>query len=602
VSNDDDHYRFVRQYAPTLQARNTEDAFGRETITWVDDKTLPVKEQTVYASGAKNLITSYENQSVKVEKILEDLGEEAVSKIQVYEDGTPVEDELDTDTEFGGRGSTIEVYAHTATAEGDTAEYRVIVINTYAGKAVQGSDAKKTITVDGMKVSDTSIAKDDIVLYTKAGSKIQSTEVLEGTKGVVTATGSTGAGPAKEDYIRIDGVQKYASKNATLLDEDENDVDPITSIASATFYYDDFGNIIYAANVGPITKDVDGYAWVVSANSKAADEGNLLDASTEAQAKVKIVDLTTGAVSVVNQGIVVDGPTTYYANKFGGKNSDATVGTDNNYTGVIATEELANQAAFAGYYGYYVLDDGSYVFEEVADAVVAKGVAVAGTVTSDTVTDKGVATVGISGVYADSATVLTVISGEHDKYTAVSYTGIANFPKIEADSEGLAVLVTYKGTKAVSVVVFGGEAEATAKTYGAYVGVGETDVTNGIYTHIFYVNDNEVTYSTTDGDASFEEGVVYTIETTPKGDLDVDSTAAVTNTVEGTVVTDSDTYIVVSDNADPIYKADGVQTYDISKDKEGIKKDATVTVYTDTVGEKTVAVYIVVSDPEEDDE
>jgi hypothetical protein len=572
VSTDDTKFKFVRQYAPKLDSRTDEDDFKRPTKIWVDDTDLAVSKQTVYATGTYDMVASYENESVKIGKILDDLGEAETaysSKIEkLYIDGydTTVSG---ANQEVGGRGSVIEVYEVNN-------KYRVVVINTYAAKATETTyNGKKVGAVENLAIKDGSVKKDDIVLYTKVAgalnvaTKIVSYEVIEGTDAQVSAVGTDKG----EAYLNIGGEKKF--KSATYVNATYG------SITEATFYYDTYGNVILTEDTTVFNKTVDGYLYVTNFECKAAST-SILNGS-DAQAKLEVIDLTTGTKSVVNQAVVYDPVSTkwFYAKQDGTATSTevgAASSTDNN---VAIARSGVNQVA-AGFYGYYLLDDGSYVLEELSAPTTVVATDASSSNTSGTIIDKGVATVaGAAGIYADANTTLTYLTATGATYTATTVTGIANFPKLTGKSATKVLTVNNDKNKITAIYVIEAEDGATvAKTYGMFKDYGEYDYATGVQTYYFVVNNDVVSYTKKTGAAdnsTYTKNKVYDVSTDAKGEL-----VAVANdsTVKGTVVDFTNDYIVVNTGSNVVvYYSDDVQKVDATKDQTGLVPGAYVVVY-----------------------
>jgi hypothetical protein len=613
-STNDKNYKWIRQYVPTLVKDTTTktDEYGRSYTVWAD-KTG--KGQTVYAEDLGETVASYENQKVTAKNLSDDLDMTSATNIVVYEDGvkdstnTTVGAKLSSASAYlGGRGSVVEVYD--ITAEGAaTPTYQIVVINTYTAKVGEIKKTDKTVKLtyaaDGsyIEVPVEGLAKGDVVSFNlgknaKGNAEAYNVTVLESANIKVTATGT--AQPEGAAYVRIDGTQTFASEN--ILYDEKSDASAIGEIVAGSVYYDTYGNILYVGEAEVNNKTVDGYAIVKASNSTMST--SLLDGSVAA--KLKIVDLATGTESVVDQAIVNDQGTWKYADK-NGKASTATgaaVGTNNNLVFTNDAASASTAVVADTIYGYYVLDDGSYVLETVA----LSGATLLTYSANEVIADKGVATFKTEANYADSTTTLTVLTEDKGAYTASTVTGIANFTKLVAPNNNAKALVVADSTKhqIKAVYVLGSSNGATtAKTYGLFKGYGDYNVETKVQEYNFLIGDDIVTYTAkqaggTADNSSFAQNVVYEISVDEKGDLkttDVAATAVGTTASPKVVTKVTDSYIVVDGTA--VYFNDNIQTVDLSKDETGLKDGASVIYYTETSGtpSKTTVVFITVVDP-----
>jgi hypothetical protein len=610
-TGDSKDFKFVRQYAPTLVASTATDVYGREYKTWTNGKSGA--EHETYAES-DTLLASYENKVVKFEDIEDDIdllaGNEGL--FQVYVDGTKVADTsgYDKDTEFGGRGSVVEVYKHNPADDKDTAQYRIVVINTYVAvvgdikpdsdtveltyKIGYNQSTSKDITATA-KAAVADLAKGDIVSFNvgAVSKKVSAYNVtkLTGTAVKVTAYGNTGM-PTNENYVRIDGEQVFASKYQSKAADNEATV--FTAIKTATVYYDSYGNILYYTDsTDTIARSVDGYVLVVASESKAGDATKLLGAAPEA--KAQIVDLETGKTSVVDRAYMLDGTTYKYTTKTGAAGAEV--------------KNATSDALTAGFYAYYLTDDGKYIFED-ASATAAVLSVKAGTdgtqlATNDVIVNKGQAQVGnFTGAFADANTKVTTIDkvGSTGTYKASTVTGIANYNKIQAKSTTQA-LVIYSNKKVSNVVIYNsGTTDAAVvdtNTYGMLKSQNDIPTDdNGVktYKYTFVVNGQDVEYtSTTDLNFATNQNKVYEISEA-NGIVTFNPVTAEYSKATVTLVTD--TYIVVNDTY-VIYKdANNYHETDVSRAHEGVVKGATVTTYKSTFAGNTAnTAYVVVVDP-----
>jgi hypothetical protein len=443
------------------------------------------------------------------------------------------------------------------------------------------------------------------VLYTKklntagnATEKIVSVEKAESAQGKPTGYGTEKA----VNFVRIDGEKVYLSENiakvkvngqaATLTTNSG-----IAEVDSATFYYDTYGNIIYVGDPIKEEKTLDGYVYVTEQTWTAPAEGTFAAAVT-VSAKSQVVDLATGTVSIIDEA-VVQGTGSDSANWYLAK-ADGTNGTK-------ITGSRGNSGV--GYYGYYKLDDGTYVLEKVTATSVtgAKETAVVPTtVASGTadiaVTDSTKINNNQALGYADENTVLTYIEvGTPNKVTTV--TGIANFPKAlkaQSDVSNTPVLVLRdaKTTKITNVYVYN-PATATAKdpevvthTYGMFKQNGEYDKATDKTTYVFTVNGVDTTY-VGKKTLSFTPDSIYEIVLEDGEITQIDALVLADANKSKEVKVITSTYVVI-DSSTIVNLAEGYQIIDKSTAQKGFVVGATVSVYTVTESEVTKGVFIVV--------
>jgi hypothetical protein len=585
------------------QATSTDD-FGRPTQEY---KAYGADE--AYATYVADATLTYEDQSVTYAEIIKALGD-SKAKFVIYEDGytsksvasTPANP---TTTSVGGKGSTVEVYTINASEN----EYRVVVINTYAAVLGEGAVNEATesteayIQVEGssekgqFKTAD--YAKGDVVLYTKKLSAVDATEKIVSVEKAESAQGKpTGYGSDKAvDFVRIDGEKVYLSKEiAKVTGATYNTSELIagseSTLAKATFYYDTFGNIIYVGKAVTDEIKLDGYVYVLAISATGANDLK----GTEASVKYRVVDLETGAISIVNAALA--------ANKNGELEyalKDGTAG------GTAPTDD---DSKTAGFYGYYKMEDGSIVLEDVASSGNANTVgAIAVSATGNTyniaATDSSVINNSQDYGYADENTVLTYIEVATPN-VVTTVTGIANFPSVlkadgtTAGNTKILMVRDTETTKMTHVYVYNvGEntpkaGEEAAKTFGYFLSAGEYDKATNTKTYTFVVNGAETTYVGA-STLSFATESVYEIKLNSKGEIistgsDKLSAQADCSNKKVTVIAGS---YVVLETAGKVSLADGYQVYDQSTAKKGYVVDATVSVYTDG----TNNVFIVVENP-----
>jgi hypothetical protein len=545
---------------------NTKDAFGRKTKTITDGD----KVEVVLADEPVLTYTTATTDG----KIAAALGATVTKKVNltVITDGdaAAAADVAKTgDNVIGGNGTLVEVYK---TAK-DT--YDVVVINTYvatlakkditaAKKATASQDAAAAyITIDEMTYETDAFAAGDVVLYTVVNDEIQNVVKASSVSGSITASA--------KGYVRVNGTKYELSANAELT---AGAGTLAVSSTTNTYYLDSYGYIIEAA-AGEVAEVETDYIYVLNTAAAASksngDASDLFTESTSsaASAQAQVLDLTTGKISVVNQGVVksTDGKY-YYADK----------------TGAATTNLVANLAAdrtdgafTPAIYEYATLSDGSIVLVKAADLA---------TVT----TEKGKASLGnddsVSGKYANASTVITLVettaneSGAVVSATVTTYTGIANFPTLTAES---ALVVANKSGLVSSIVVVKEKETEETVNYAIYAGEGETDTTGTKVA--FYVGGERVEYYL---DEEFEteltEDTVYDV-TVDGGVLTAaDAVEATGSSVEVKAV--ESTFITYGDTNTVVYLADEVAVYDATNSyaKATLEAGDTVNYYTNESG------------------
>jgi hypothetical protein len=624
-------YKWIRQYAPTLYKVQEDDStdihsftdeYGRSYTAWADSK--KAKGATIYGKDYDEAVATYENVAVTYQTLSKDLGitgEEAVTYIR---DGSAVTNtgtkpgtfkgdgalKADLSGSFGGRGSTVQIYKSGST-------YKVVEINTYV--AVVGTIGKdaKTVTLNKGETSEAiasveGLAKGDIVSYNLGTAKTPSTVTAYNVTKLENATAITteASGDDKgEAYIRQGETKYFASKNlqaASSVPTEINAASKIKAIGEANVYLDTYGNILYiAAGSKTVTKQPNGYVYVIEKQSKTSVEG--LVNGTAAVAARKIVNLETGEVSTVTEAVVkAPNGSYYYANQWG------TAGT----TAVTASSSASNSQndggveAVGSYVAYYLLDDGTYVFEDTInpsayiDPTITKGSS-----SEVVLIEKGKAVVAeTDDAYSTASTVLTTITVDHDKYTPTSVTGYANFPEIKESStdDVTKMLVLKDKDKITNIYILNGSttagtAAADPNTYGMLTAIGEVTTTvDGVQTfnYTFKVNGEEKTYQYKEDQELDQDdvGTVFMIGAAPANKLTAltDQTYGYNETSNPTgsakVVSVGDGYIVVkaaekaskpeySENAEVVYLMSGCRVEGLKPDSDELGVDSIVHIY-----------------------
>jgi hypothetical protein len=553
----------------------TIDKFGRPTA-----KYQAAGAKDPYATYVADPDLTYEDQTVEVADIVKALGDDD-AKFVTYEDGYAASTTPAAPTDkatVGHKGSTVEVY----TIDAASHSYRIVVINTYAKKLVKAdvvaatADAEAYIQVEGSagagRYETADYAEGDVILYTQTKNGSGTTAIVSVEKAESAEGKPTGSGNDGYAFVRIDGEKVYLS-NGIVGEKNTNAL--IAALTNATLYFDTFGNIVYAQETSATVSErtVDGYVYLIA--GQATDANEL--AGTEASAKYQILDLATGTKSVVNAAIVADAAgTVKYATK------DGTAGN-------VEVSQTLSPAA-GTFYGYYKLDDGSYVLESVTDESVSGGVQYV---------VKDMKQLGGSletSFYVGSSTELTYVAKETYKVTTV--VGNANFPTltstVDTTTTKISVVKNVKTNMIEKIFVFdatpSAEEVVSASSYGMYVKDGEYDKASDTQEYVFLVNGVE-TAVTGVKDLKFTKDLIYDLKTT---NGKVASVVAVseknTGTMKAVEAIDS-TYIKVADT-EAINLAEGYQVVDLSTAKKGLFVGANVLTYYVS----STAVFIVVVD------
>ena len=514
------------------------DAFGRTSTTYVDKDNA----KKVYASFAATPVLTYTT-AVNPVKIATTLGATTSEGVEltVITNGRPAAAETvkrgETKTDIGGQGTLVEVYK---TAAG---KYNVVVIETFVKKlgkndvvaakpATTSEDAKAAHVVleTGLTYDTTAFKAGDVVLYTKSTENGTDYSVVNVVKadssvGKITATAA--------DYFRVDGAKvvksahaKYTSTATTPVANSEWNGTNSPIVANATqavsFFYDNYGNVIYAERGAAAAATVeDQYIYVLASAASVTKDGDGLfdEGNTDALAQAKVLNLETGKVEVVDLAVVKNtAGQPVYATRTGAA-SAKTVTTTNGPTDSVFS---------VGLHKFVKLENGTYAIETGAAE------------TGESITlEKGSAKA--DNYYLTAKTVLTVVdytldsTGAITGATVTNATGYANF----ADATYAGAIVTADDSNFVSsILVVKAKADVTtAANYAFYKGVGETDVDGKTY-YEFYVNGEVVSYVDNDGkyDGSnaWATGKVYdlTVNATAGTVTGVEKTAEVTGTVK----------------------------------------------------------------------
>jgi hypothetical protein len=371
-----------------------------------------------------------------------------------------------------GNGVLVEVYANA-----DKEITGVVTVEESFGQiskvtaANEATDTARKITVGGKTFETESFAEKDYVLYTLYNNNIVSVIAAPTVQGSVTAKGA--------DYIRIDGTKYEFAANANTS------VATYTSYtATYTFYLDSYGYIVDSAVV---TAGETALNYVYVADSLGVNTTSLAASNISAKLSIVNFDGTTA---------VVDYATTVATAASTGISVGDTVYTKPD--GTVAVVPNNSVLVTAGFYSYTVNSDGKYTLTDLVATKAAEKV----TSAQDITVNKGTAAVtNISGLLANSSTVLTLVNGG----TATTYTGIANFPANTTFTVGSSsgqvkgIFYTYTGTTIDQIVVIGGTVTVTEPdVYAVYLGQGESSASGTVYNFLLSDGTTKEYTSTTD--------------------------------------------------------------------------------------------------------
>ena len=526
------------------------------------------KTSVVYTAAAEPVLTY--TAGVKAEKIKKDLG-------YATKDFDDCDLDIADNAQYG-KGVLVEVYNADVRAT-EEVEYYVNVIETYAYKLTDDGDiidakaatdkadeVKAAIVLPGVEVDYETAAyeKGDVILYnigTNADGETIAVNVAkaESITGKVTATAAA--------YVKIDGV-KY---------ETADRVTPPTLNTTAVYYLDQYGYIKYMGDVQAPRINTKVIA-VLAEEYKEAQAGSLIAEDKAPVAKLQVLDLETGVVSVVDRAVVLEKNGNYYFAGIDGKATETEVENGNNGDGKSIT-----------YYKYVVLEDGTYALGD--------------TVAPETVEIKqGQATIA-EGKTATSKTTLTVVTYKTDRSGAITgatvetVTGIANFPKTALTS---AFVTAKDGVVSALTVVKAAVVTADPAEYAIYAGKGE--VADRSFEYNFVVAGETVTYVAEAAIEALEalEGGEIVSYTLKAGKLF--AAEAVTGT-EATVAVVDETFFTDAAGVAHYFAAD-VEIVDEGAEyavAEGIAAEDEITYITGTnaVTKATEVVYILIAAVEE---
>jgi hypothetical protein len=513
-----------------LQKGTSSDDFGRTSKVYTNGQTGTA--EVTYASFEPTAALTY-TEATTYGAIVKALGYKKATdtvNFNVYTNsststsanGKTIADTTAADT-VGDQGTLVEVYA-TSTAN----TYDLVIVDTYvdtltsadivAANETAGTPAviKLADPAQGADLSfeTTDFSANDVVLYTVSGTTVVSVVKAPAISGMISATGS--------NYVRVDGTQKkLAANNIDNVTIGTTPGYTNTNSATYTYYLDNYGNIIHAV-LGTQTNASVNYVYVINAKSVGANNsnGNDLFNNSEvsaAAAQAKVIDLSTGTISVKNIGIVKDSAGAYYYADAAGAATATAVSTDN-------VPVFVNP----GYYTYTELSDGSIVLGATAS-------------TTNVTLLKDTATVA-TGVYANASTKVNVITytANYASTSLTTYTGIANFP---ATSQAETALVVQANNMASSIIVVKAANVTTPVNYAIYKGTGENSQASG-QAYEFYVDGEVVSYYLAGSETvTANAGDVVNLTLT-NGKISADVTAETAKIPSLTVTVVEDTYLV----------------------------------------------------------
>lgn len=483
------------------------DEFDRPYVTWDNGSN---DNLVVYATNYAEPVLYYSNKTVKVADVEKALGEgAAISEIYINgEDKTSEEP-----TEIGDLSTEVEIYAT------DTKNQYIAIVMELQVMEIN----EAALEIDAFA----DLEEGDVVTYFQGqdanGEPVYSNITkLEGVEGKITAVAG--------DYLRLDNGDPIYK--ATKIAGDE-----IGLNNEVTAYIDSYGNLIYLVTKEAAAQEErqpDGYAYVLyeQAAVTASQPGDLFDETVDgsAAAKAQIIDLTAGAAGdkavVVDVAVAKNDSGWYYADKDGKVPAE----------GAVEVEEKAKTAVNA-YKAYYILDDGTYVFETATSY-------------NNVQVQPEKPYYNLPKAYATKDTVLDVVyvddASNPTKIVSVeSYTGYTTFPEIK----GNAVILTKDNdiTRIILMVTATEEEPDTYETYAISLGYKEQTADEKYHYTIYVVATGEtVDFATDSQPEELAEGnvVTFTIdkETNELVELTADASAKTTGTVEKL----QETYMVVN--------------------------------------------------------
>lgn len=476
------------------------DEFGRTYKTWTGN-------DVVYATNYAEPVLTYSNKEVAVTYAEKSISDKAdITKVIV--NGVPKDEAPAPDETIGGRSTEVEIYKN------DDNTYTAIVMELRVKKLAKNDLEDKAFA---------DFEKGDVVTYFEGkDGVISNVTKLEGVEGKITAVAG--------DYLRLDNGDPIYK--ATKIAGDE-----IGLNNEVTAYIDSYGNLIYLVTKEAAAQEErqpDGYAYVLfeQAAVTVSKPGDLFDETVDgsAAAKAQIIDLTAGAAGdkavVVDVAVAKNDSGWYYADKDGKVPAE----------GAEKVEENGKNAVNA-YKAYYILDDGTYVFETATSY-------------NNVQVQPEKPYYNLPKAYATKDTVLDVVyvddASNPTKIVSVeSYTGYTTFPEIK----GNAVILTKDNdiTRIILMVTATEEEPDTYETYAISLGYKEQTADKKYHYTIYVVATGEtVDFATDSQPVDLAEGnvVTFTIdkETNELVALTADASAKTTGTVEKL----QETYMVVN--------------------------------------------------------
>lgn len=583
------------------------DDFGRPTTVYSNSKVAgPEGEYAVITDEPVLVLTSAQRDDKAIKAAL---GKDAVcvkyyanTKTGIDAGGPWNAADMAADAK---NGRSYEVYA-TATRD----EYVVVWADTYVDKIGKPTpatpDTKASISLTNpaggaalkYEYENETFAKDDIVAYTVADGKVVTATKLEGVEGTVTATGT--------GYIRVDGEQKSFAWKA------EGNTSPANGTV-CKFFYDEYGYILYCETVNEVKVSYDGFFMVGSNVKTTAEDPSEWWNVKPATAIAEVTDLTTGKTETIKLALVQDKDQKwYYANQ---KGKPADVAGSN---GVDAADVVSNSNAPIDadtIYGYYKLDDGTYVAGRAVDTAsapdrvdtehtvqIAKGSAIV--TTNDTPATK----------YATDTTNLTVVSKTGAAPAKVTtYTGYKNFPEVYYDNDPDPNVVTKVGCDSVVITDMAGKitdiyvytninvGDSPAVNYAMYLETVET-YPDGSYMYKFLVNGEETEVVSSDvitGDVALTRGNVGDLKAGPEGKYAFASVAAPADgevkVIDASTIAIGTTEIAIAEDTVITYKRSTVPAEEAAVKDVEFRDGVQAKVYYAVKGPEKVATLIVIT-------
>ena len=631
-----------------IEEETSTDEFGRPATVYTKNG---VTLTTVAAPNATKVWSFTAAITDEGEELTAALGEAFESFAAVYTDGVKTEEgelsgvDVAAVVDASGNGVLIEVYKQVidgADGEEPTTEYTLVIVNTYAvvleesmiTPADEDEETERTITLTDPDDGEITVVTDeyevgDVILYTVTANddedseeayKVVDINVIEpALTGYVSHAGTDDAG---DDYIRINraSTKYYLAENSV---EDYDLPDP--AVTEYDFYLDDYGYLVYAAEVEEDDGDDEGPAsyYVYVEAFESTDTENLNQgtdnkmigntAATVVEAAAKVVDLETGETSVIKIGVKKD---TNDDNKWKYLGADGKIPNESAVE-VEGTEKDSDK--FKDFMLCTDLGDGTYALtndedNELADVDAAKVATKKG---DGNVTYKDGDGGTVPAISSTKLIVLTV-SGEGTEDDPYTYevdpiTGYKNFVKMDANENAIAALiVTDEDGSAIAIylaVPADDSGETSKSDYAIYIGqgeevlVGEGKNAKTVYEQFFYVNGKKETYYSEESGAEFVDdtesdgesvaiGSVYVLTVDEDGVIEsathMDETNDAVDKIESVSVVNSD---YIEGEAATVYFASSYYVYTQVTNTESDEVVSVKSAKINTAKERNVLVF-----------